>query len=145
MKDFLRAIPVWLFGLLAFIAGALLAWALSPTLGRRLTEVIYTGRPALWIVGLASVLNAVFEEFIWLGFAVNVPGSRRLAPALAWSVIPRCAVHLYQGWKGLFLVGPLGLWYFRYYWRTGRLWPVIIAHALQDVVVLTILARRHAG
>jgi uncharacterized protein len=144
-KDFLRAIPVWLYGLLAVAAGGLLAWVLSPSLGRDVVESRYMGRPALWIVAVASAFNAVFEEFIWLGFAVNGPGQRKLGPSLAWSIGPRCLVHLYQGWKGLFLIGPLGLWYFRYYWRSGRLWPVIIAHALQDVIVFSMLARQHAG
>ena len=143
-RDLLRGVPVWVYGLVASLIGWLLAWALSPEIAARLGNAGFSGLPSAWIIGLASPINATFEEYIWLGFAVTVAGRRRYWPALAWSVLPRTLIHVYQGWNSVFFVAPLGIWFFRYYWRTGRLWPVIVAHTLQDIVALGLLALRHA-
>jgi CAAX protease family protein len=144
-RDLARGFGVFVFGQLCFYAGLLLAWALSPTIGQTLSTTMFLGHPSLWAVVAASPLNAIFEESMWLGYAVRGPGRDRPGPSAAWSIGARCAVHLYQGPAALFLIGPLGLWYWRYYRRTGRLWPVIVGHTLQDIVALVWLTLRSSG
>ena len=46
----------------------------------------------------------------------------------------RGSYHLYQGFGGFIGNAVMGL-VFGYYWqRTGRLWPLVIAHSLIDIV-----------
>lgn len=57
-----------------------------------------------------------------------------LPAALAFSSVLRGSYHLYQGVSagfGNILMGVLYGWFF---WRTGRVWPLIIAHFLIDAV-----------
>ncbi|HHU67115.1 CPBP family intramembrane glutamic endopeptidase [Corynebacterium sp.] len=57
-----------------------------------------------------------------------------LPAALAFSSVLRGSYHLYQGISagfGNILMGVLYGWFF---WRTGRVWPLIIAHFLIDAV-----------
>lgn len=57
-----------------------------------------------------------------------------LAGALAFSSVLRGSYHLYQGVSagvGNIIMGMLYGWF---YWRTGRVWPLIIAHFLIDAI-----------
>lgn len=144
-RDLLRGLGVWFLGYLIFVAGYYLAWAISPTLGTSIAQPRVGGHPTWAIILLASLFNPFFEEFVWLGYAV--PGPARWQPMLAvlWSVVPRCLVHAYQGWPAILYIAPLGLWYLRYYYRTQRFWPVVIAHGLQDLLSLALLRVHGAG
>ena len=51
------------------------------------------------------------------------------------SVAIRLLYHLYQGAIAIGVV-PFGLIFALWYRRTGRLWPVIVAHALTDFAAL---------
>lgn len=136
-RDLLRALGVLLMGYLVFIAGGLLAWALDPVLGLANSMEVKFRTTSPWELNLLlSTINPFYEELLWLGFAISGPASRRLGPALAWSVGCRTIVHFYQGPLAFFSIAPLGFWYFRYYWRTGRLWPVILAHGLLDLIAM---------
>ncbi|MGE0215725.1 CPBP family intramembrane glutamic endopeptidase [Mycolicibacterium sp.] len=80
--------------------------------------------------------NAWAEEVIVVGFLLTRLRQLRVNPwlALLLSSLLRGTYHLYQGFgAGLGNVA-MGL-VFGYAWqRTGRLWPLIIAHALIDAV-----------
>lgn len=57
-----------------------------------------------------------------------------VAGALAFSSVLRGSYHLYQGVSagvGNIIMGILYGWF---YWRTGRVWPLIIAHFLIDAI-----------
>jgi membrane protease YdiL (CAAX protease family) len=140
-----RALGVFVFGYFTFLAGGYLAWAISPRMGSAYAGVQFSGAPAWPVILLVAVLNPIYEEALWLGYAVTGPGRRRIGPAILLSVGVRVVVHAYQGPAALFAIAPLGLWYFRYYWRTQRLWPIILAHGLQDLVSLAWLASHTAG
>jgi membrane protease YdiL (CAAX protease family) len=52
------------------------------------------------------------------------------------SVAIRLLYHLYQGAIAAIGVVPFGLIMALWYRRTGRLWPVIVAHGLTDFAAL---------
>ena len=143
--DVLRGSGVWLLA----TACVWTTWAtfalLQPALAAGLaTEQRYTGTPAAAAaIVLASVLNPVFEEFLWLGYGVQRLGERfGLRTAIATSIVLRTAVHAYQGPGALLGVLPIAVALTWYYARTRRLWPVIVAHVLWDAIGL---AARLAG
>ena len=74
---------------------------------------------------------------------------RRAAPSSPWwpSSLLRGAYHLYQGFGAGLGNIVMGL-VFGYVWqRTGRLWPLIVAHGLIDAVAFVgyALAAGHLG
>jgi hypothetical protein len=72
-----------------------------------------------------------------LGLAPTVAReNNRLMTGVNASVAIRLAYHLYQGGIGVIGIIPFGLvcaWWFA---RAGRLWPVIVAHAVTDATSL---------
>ncbi|MEB3023784.1 CPBP family intramembrane glutamic endopeptidase [[Mycobacterium] crassicus] len=89
--------------------------------------------PMLIVIAFA---NGWAEEVIVVGYLLTRLRQLRVAPwvALACSALLRGAYHLYQGFgAGLGNIA-MGL-VFGYTWqRTGRLWPLILAHSLIDTV-----------
>ncbi|TFV54167.1 CPBP family intramembrane metalloprotease [Mycobacterium sp. PS03-16] len=83
-----------------------------------------------------SFANGWAEEIIVVGFLLTRLRQLRVSPvvAIVASSLLRGAYHLYQGFgAGLGNIA-MGL-VFGYVWhRTGRLWPLIIAHGLIDAV-----------
>ena len=103
-------------------------------------SVIPSGLDDTWwrvpMLTLTAFADGWAEEIIVVGYLLTRldqlgVGSRA---ALAWSSLLRGAYHLYQGFgAGLGNVA-MGL-VFGYAWRrTGRLWPLVIAHGLIDTV-----------
>lgn len=84
----------------------------------------------------ASFANGWAEEIIVVGFLLTRLRQLRVSPvvAIVASSLLRGAYHLYQGFgAGLGNIA-MGL-VFGYVWhRTGRLWPLIIAHGVIDAV-----------
>ena len=116
--------------------------AFRPDIASSMRGGYAVGRPALAVVVAASLVNPIYEELLWLGYVVPGPARWRVLPAVMLSLIPRCLIHMYQGWAAIVAVGPIGALYLAYFLRTGRLWPVIIAHAPQDLVGLALLRAR---
>ena len=89
--------------------------------------------PVLIITAFA---NGWAEEVIVVGFLLTRLRQLRLSPvtALLASSLLRGAYHLYQGFSAGLGNVVMGL-VFGYVWqRTGRLWPLIIAHGIIDTV-----------
>ncbi|MDQ2637577.1 MAG: CPBP family intramembrane metalloprotease [Actinomycetota bacterium] len=85
---------------------------------------------------LVSFANGWAEEVIVVGFLLTRLRQLRVHPVIAVvaSSVLRGLYHLYQGFgAGLGNVA-MGLVFGYVYLRTGRLWPLIIAHALIDAV-----------
>lgn len=84
-----------------------------------------------------SIVNPIFEEVFVCGYVIRaLERTRGTAFAVNASVALRVSYHLYQGAIGALGVVVVGLilgWWFA---RKGRLWPVIIAHGLMDLVAL---------
>jgi membrane protease YdiL (CAAX protease family) len=88
------------------------------------------------VLVLSAVANSWAEEVLVVGWLLTV--LRRLGlsenRALAVSALLRGSYHLYQGFGGGLGNVIMGLVFGRYWQRTGRLWPLVGAHALIDIV-----------
>lgn len=89
------------------------------------------------------------EEIIVVGYLLTRLRELGVGPrtALVWSSLLRGTYHLYQGFGAGLGNLVMGL-VFGYAWqRTGRLWPLVIAHGLIDTVAFVgyALLSRHLG
>lgn len=102
--------------------------------------VVPTSIPPVWwripVLVLSAVANALLEEVVLVAFLV-----RRLerlgsppAPIALGSAALRGLYHLYQGFPGLLGNALMGWVFVRYFQRSGRLVPQIVAHATIDIV-----------
>lgn len=90
-----------------------------------------------WILLLASAAwNSLLEEVIVLAYLIHRLDQLGWKPwaTVASSALLRGAYHLYQGFGGFVGNVLMGLIFGRVWQRTGRLWPLVGAHALIDVV-----------
>ncbi|MEU4314778.1 CPBP family intramembrane glutamic endopeptidase [Nocardia sp. NPDC024068] len=85
---------------------------------------------------LSACANSAAEEIVVVAYLLT--RLRALGwsdnSALAASALLRGSYHLYQGLGGGIGNIVMGVVFGRYWQRTGRLWPLVIAHALIDVV-----------
>jgi membrane protease YdiL (CAAX protease family) len=104
----------------------------------------FTGHMSASMIVVASVLNAVFEEFLWLGYGISALGSRMdLRRASIVSIALRVSVHTYQRIWAIVSILPLSIVFTWYYARTRRIWPVIVAHTIIDALSFTMLTMAH--
>jgi len=88
-------------------------------------------------VAAVSILNPIYEETFLCGYIVTAAKeNHRISAGINLSVAIRLVYHLYQGSVGVLGVIPLGLLFALWYARTGRLWPLFVAHALFDATGL---------
>jgi membrane protease YdiL (CAAX protease family) len=144
-RDVLRALGVWLLALAVYWGWAVACHYLVPELTAAALSTQVHGRPSLGVVVALSLANAVFEEFLWLGLGVAALRRCGLGVASLISIGLRTLMHAYQGPLALVAILPLGIVFTAYYVRTRRLWPVVLAHAFQDLLVLGSLAVRASG
>jgi membrane protease YdiL (CAAX protease family) len=113
--------------LVAYQFGANLA-----VLPSTLTDVWW--RPIALVTSAAG--NAWAEEVLMVGYLIT--RLRQLGfsenRSLLFSAVLRGSYHLYQGFGGFVGNVIMGLVFGRVWQRTNRLWPLIIAHTLLDVV-----------
>jgi membrane protease YdiL (CAAX protease family) len=88
------------------------------------------------ILLLSALQNAVVEEVIAVGYLMTRLRDLRWGvwAAIGTSAALRGTYHLYQGFGqalGNAVMGAVFAWWFH---RTGRLWPLLVAHTLLDVV-----------
>ncbi|MQA60200.1 MAG: CPBP family intramembrane metalloprotease [Actinophytocola sp.] len=127
--------------LLAAVIGipGLVLYLISWQLGFSLAVVPSLLEESWWrpiTLTLSAIGNAVAEEVLIVGYLLTrlrQLGIGENASLLVSSVL-RGSYHLYQGAAGFFGNLVMGLIFGRVWQRTHRLWPLIIAHALLDVV-----------
>jgi membrane protease YdiL (CAAX protease family) len=128
--------------LLAYVVFAF-AWTLFAAAWPRGAEIAMQFRFAnpgsltLATAIVGSIVNPAFEELFVTGYvmtALRRMGREQLA--FNASVGIRLTYHLYQGVLSVLSILPLGLICAFWYARTGRLWPLIVAHAFMDFVAL---------
>jgi len=117
-----------------------LLWNVAPDLvtaaGHRAATVIAHDFQMAIIIA-ASAVNGLFEELLLCGYVMSVVKSRHGEwTAINFSATLRLSYHLYQGLPGAIGIIPVGLIFGLAFARTGRLWPLVIAHALLDMLAL---------
>jgi membrane protease YdiL (CAAX protease family) len=108
-------------------------------LGINLTVLPSTLDDTWWrfpVLVLSATANSWAEEVLVVGYLLT--RMRQLGVgagrALVISAVLRGAYHLYQGFGGFIGNVVMGLVFGWVWQRTNRLWPLVIAHALIDVV-----------
>ncbi len=88
------------------------------------------------VLVMAAFGNAWAEEVIVVGYLLTRLDQLRVRPGVAilWSGLLRGAYHLYQGFGGGLGNLAMGLVFGVVWRRTGRLWPLIVAHGVIDTV-----------
>lgn len=91
-----------------------------------------------WVVPLlvaSAAGNAVLEEVVMVGYLFVRGAQARVSPrlVLVGSAVVRGSYHLYQGFGGFVGNLVMGLLLGCFFRRTGRLWPLVVAHFLLDV------------
>lgn len=88
-----------------------------------------------WVVAASVLLSSFYAEFFFTGYIVAALKDRAgLNIAVNVSVALRLACHAYQGVIGVLVFMPMGLIFAYWYGKTGKLWPVIVAHALLNLM-----------
>lgn len=127
-------------------------YAAARALGMSVSVVPSTNEGSWWhipVLILLAFANGWAEEVIVVGFMLTRLQQLRVNPAVALvaTSLLRGAYHLYQGWGAGLGNAAMGL-VFGYVWRrTGRLWPLIIAHGVIDTVAFVgyLLLANHLG
>ena len=143
-RDVVRGAGVWLYTALIYYGFRLALWLVWPQAsGEAIMQVSGTFS---WIPMLAAViLDPIAEELLWLGYIVNALRHRGTMFAGIVSVGLRTMAHAYQGPIALVGILPIGVLFTRYYLRTRRLGPVIVAHIIQDLLAFVVLSLHQRG
>jgi membrane protease YdiL (CAAX protease family) len=142
--DLARGMGLWVIAILSVAVWSAICRALLPDLTTIANQTQFVGAPRAWITVWFSVVNAIFEEMLWL--ALGLAAFRRLGLTWAGTISAglRLLAHSYQGPLAVVTIIPIAVIFTAYYIRTRRLWPVVIAHAFQDILALEAL-RQMAG
>ena len=88
-------------------------------------------------VAMVVLMNPLYEEVFSAGYLITALKMRfHPAVTIAAGVVLRILYHLYQGPISILHVVPLGVIFGLWYVRTGRLWPLVVAHAALDAFAL---------
>jgi membrane protease YdiL (CAAX protease family) len=97
----------------------------------------------------SAAQNAVLEEIIVLGYLVHRLDQLGWSPGrtIAASSLLRGSYHLYQGVDGFVGNAVMGVIFCLLYRRWGRVMPLVVAHALIDIVAFvgSVLLAGHVG
>jgi hypothetical protein len=130
-------------GLAAVVGGTgLLFYLGSRAAGFNLTVVPESLPDAWWKIPVliaSAMQNALLEEVIVVGYLLRRLGQLDWTPmaALVASSVLRGSYHLYQGIGGLIGNMVMGVVFVLLYRRWGRVGPLVVAHALIDIVAFT--------
>jgi uncharacterized protein len=133
--DTLRGLGVF-FGAIGAVWLAFVFAAGLPGAAERLAEVPIEATFGLLPAILVVAINPLFEEAINVGYIQARLRPQGAAFAVGAALLVRLLANLDQGAHALVGIVPLGLLFGIYTWRTGRLWPVIVAHAVIEAVSL---------
>ena len=130
LGDLARGAAVFALACLAYWFLFSIVAVVLPTLQEVARATQVGGAPSWWVVALMSLVNPIAEEFLYLGFITNLSRADGYHVGLIAGVLARVAVHVYQGPVGVVAAIAIGVVFGIYYLRSGRLWPVIVAHGL---------------
>ncbi|MFJ7066027.1 CPBP family intramembrane glutamic endopeptidase [Streptomyces sp. NPDC101115] len=124
----------------AGIGSAGLAFYLAARASGFNLTVVPESLPDVWwkypVLILSAIQNSVLEEVIVVGYLLRRLDQLGWSPkaSLATSAVLRGSYHLYQGiggFVGNMVMGVVFVWLYR---RWGRVGPLVVAHALLDIV-----------
>ncbi|MBE3589411.1 MAG: CPBP family intramembrane metalloprotease [Firmicutes bacterium] len=127
-----------------FAAGHALLSRLPGFAGGVTTVYRMTRLPKWLMAGLLLFVAGPAESVFWQGYVLET-GLRRWSPGAAWaaSVVPYALVHCASGNPALVAAALAGGAFWSYlYLRMRRLLPVIVSHAIWDLIMLVILPLR---
>ena len=140
LVDLGRGLALWLGLIGIFYLAVLALYAIAPAAVAILRTRAPTGMISAPVVVAGAVLDPIFEEFLWLGYAIPALGNRfGIRTACVVSVVLRVAAHAYQGRLALLTILPVAVLMTFYFVKSGRLWPIIVAHIIQDAIALSFL------
>ncbi len=100
------------------------------------------GGPSLSSVLVLSIVNPVYEELFVCGYVITALRQRfGVATAVNVSVAIRVSYHLYQGLTAFPFPAMYGLIQAYIFVRCGKLWPLIVSHAILDFYALWFVIR----
>lgn len=115
----------------------IVAWSIYSQFTTVSSDLSFSADLQVSSVVLLSLVNGFFEELFVCGYLINAVKKRRsVVFAINVSVAIRLAYHLYQGPIAVPSIVPMALIFGYWFARTGRLWPLVVAHALMDFVAL---------
>jgi membrane protease YdiL (CAAX protease family) len=125
-------------GILLFIAATILKILVSISLAG-----IHAPRAGFSVTGLTvpvivilTIINPFFEEVLEAGYFMHSLRWSGMWPAVLASSVFRGLLHLYQGLDGATAIFASGVLYALVYWRWRQLWPLVVAHVLDDFLGL---------
>jgi membrane protease YdiL (CAAX protease family) len=95
------------------------------------------------VIILLTVINPFFEELLEAGYFIHSLRRYGMWPVVLVSSLFRGILHLYQGFDGAAAIFAGGVFIGLAYWRWRQLWPLVVAHSLDDFLGLLYL--RHAA
>ncbi len=140
-------------GLAALIGiPGLLFYLLANKLGFSLTVAASTLNDAWWRVPVSILIaaqNGFLEEVLVVGYLLTRLRQLSVRPwiAVLISAVLRGSYHLYQGYGGFVGNAIMGAVFGAAFLRWRRLWPMVVAHSLIDIVALVgyALLKGHAS
>jgi membrane protease YdiL (CAAX protease family) len=140
-RDILRGIGLSIWGYVSWYALALLLWKIAGGSSaaeqtRRTMDIFQTPFTAFYLV--AILVNPFAEELFVRGFLqtrLRQAGHEGLAVVL-FSAGLQTSYHLYQGLLPCLSLIPVFLVFALYYHANRRLWPVLIAHLIMDLLAM---------
>jgi membrane protease YdiL (CAAX protease family) len=127
-------IGIGLYILIALAIWLCLAPLQATMKGQEIDKMLERATVTLPVIFIVSLVNGTFEEVFFLGFLAQ--GLRRFGFSVCVGIplAIRLLCHVYQGPVGALAVTLYGLAVGIYFYRTGRLFPVVVCHFLSDFV-----------
>jgi membrane protease YdiL (CAAX protease family) len=95
------------------------------------------------VILLLAVINPFFEEVLEAGYFIHSLQRFGMWPAVIAGDAFRGLLHLYQGEDRAASIFVEGILIGLVYWRWRQLWPLVVAHSLNDLIALLYL--RHVA
>ena len=94
-----------------------------------------------WVVIFTfTIVNAFYEELVYMGLLFNQCAAKAgVGWAVAVTIFARMLIHTYQGTSHVVQIGVWALIFTLGYVRFKRVWPLVLAHTMIDLVSLSAL------
>lgn len=135
-EPYLKGIGI---GILLYIATAIANYVLvipfyHGQYSQPIQQMVSNATVSLGVIVPVAIVNGAYEEIFLLGFLVRGLKAYGTSTAIGISILVRLLYHLYQGPLGAVSILGFGLVFSLYYVRTERLFPLVFAHILADII-----------